>query len=625
MVFIPMFYYKPAVDVTWVPKFMVLTGLMLACALYFLLFRKHNMPLLQISKTWPVKLWGGFILISMLSLFAAQNLAEGYFDILKNLLMLFFLVMTTAILIRSNNLKPLLTSAILLSLILSAVGLFQYFTFVFRQVDLDVLYKINGLMSHKNIFSSVLYLTTPWLVYSFITGSNTQRLFSGLGFGLVILLLFLMQTRGIWLATAVFLFISVLIVFLLHKQLLAKKTSPLLRRGIWLSAILLISLTIAGITNKYSISHPTRTVALQTEQPTEEVKQKIEPILKRAASIFNTSSPNRVKRIDIWRSTTHMVAEHPWLGVGAGNWKVMIPHYYQPDVNESYYHNWRRPHNDFLWILAEKGIFGLIIYLSFLIFLILKAVRTLRSDSPVNDKLLTILMLAAMAGYMTDASFSFPYERVDLQMMFMLFASVILWKSTSISSSGSEVKKQTRGILVASVIVLSGMLLVGKHMVKAEVYTNYAHADLMNDGWNEVILAIDKGNSPFALLDPANNPLLWYRGNALYRLGKLEEAVQDLEAARASSPYSIPVLQDLGTVFYLQKKYPEAIEILDESIIIYPLNRNALKIKGLALVAMEKYEEALSCFYTCLTDTPDPNLNFLIREAENKLYPQANP
>jgi len=76
-------------------------------------------------------------------------------------------------------------------------------------------------------------------------------------------------------------------------------------------------------------------------------------------------------RVYLWASTMDMVKQHPILGVGLGNFKVIYPLYRSSDERRTtpkgikYTH----PHNDFLLVLAETGLPGLLSFLTILILL----------------------------------------------------------------------------------------------------------------------------------------------------------------------------------------------------------------------------------------------------------------
>jgi O-antigen ligase len=57
-------------------------------------------------------------------------------------------------------------------------------------------------------------------------------------------------------------------------------------------------------------------------------------------------------------STLHMIAAHPWFGVGLGAWSTVYPHYALVDIGAFA----NQAHNDWLQWTAEGGVpFGLIL------------------------------------------------------------------------------------------------------------------------------------------------------------------------------------------------------------------------------------------------------------------------
>ncbi len=64
-------------------------------------------------------------------------------------------------------------------------------------------------------------------------------------------------------------------------------------------------------------------------------------------SMFDKNSLDNRGRLNIWESTYELAVDNIIVGVGAGNWKIIIPKFY-PYNDTLEFQNWRRPHNDFL-------------------------------------------------------------------------------------------------------------------------------------------------------------------------------------------------------------------------------------------------------------------------------------
>ncbi|MBE0641939.1 MAG: hypothetical protein IH599_07885, partial [Bacteroidales bacterium] len=151
-VVVPLFIYRPAIDASLVPKFLLLAGLLLVFlpVLHFQLRKK--LPLEHIIRQTPVLIWMAFIGLSVLSLVVAYNPWVGLFDILRAGILLCFLLILMLYLELDLPLRSLRLAIIALGWIQAVIGLYQYSVHVFGETDLQQLYLINGLMTHKNIF-----------------------------------------------------------------------------------------------------------------------------------------------------------------------------------------------------------------------------------------------------------------------------------------------------------------------------------------------------------------------------------------------------------------------------------------------------------------------------------------
>ena len=86
-------------------------------------------------------------------------------------------------------------------------------------------------------------------------------------------------------------------------------------------------------------------------------------------------------RVYLWSSTLEMVKDHPILGVGVGNFKVVYPLYRSGKDKEVTPKGvkYSKAHNDFLQIWAEMGTLGLVCFLGIL-FSLVRAIRRTRGS-----------------------------------------------------------------------------------------------------------------------------------------------------------------------------------------------------------------------------------------------------
>lgn len=90
-------------------------------------------------------------------------------------------------------------------------------------------------------------------------------------------------------------------------------------------------------------------------------------------TIFDPKWEANWERVLIWRSTLHMIRDHPWTGVGEGQFAAIYnARYISPTSIERWHPH---AHNSFLHIWSEDGILGLAasLYLLYGIGLFLRA------------------------------------------------------------------------------------------------------------------------------------------------------------------------------------------------------------------------------------------------------------
>jgi O-antigen ligase len=97
-----------------------------------------------------------------------------------------------------------------------------------------------------------------------------------------------------------------------------------------------------------------------------------------------------VERMAHWQAGWYMFLDHPWLGVGAGNYAAAYPQYFVGSWREALGH----AHNYYLNILAELGIVGG----SLLVLLLGLAFRQLGGALVRSEPLRTTFWRAVLAG-----------------------------------------------------------------------------------------------------------------------------------------------------------------------------------------------------------------------------------
>ncbi len=83
----------------------------------------------------------------------------------------------------------------------------------------------------------------------------------------------------------------------------------------------------------------------------------------------------------MWKLAWNVIKAHPWLGVGAGNYALVTPQYYTPDIGDPAEVLNIQVHNSYLDVWAESGTFALLCYLALFGAAIIKAWSCIKSRS----------------------------------------------------------------------------------------------------------------------------------------------------------------------------------------------------------------------------------------------------
>ena len=108
--------------------------------------------------------------------------------------------------------------------------------------------------------------------------------------------------------------------------------------------------------------------------------------------------------------------------------------------------------------------------------------------------------------------------------------------------------------------------------------------------------------------DTSNLPLdllFLSKGEALYNLGKMEEAINCYDRVLELNPKNISALLKKALYFYTIQRYEEALLLFDKATEYAPEDDNIWEIKGIALYMVKNYNDALICINKALKINPN--------------------
>jgi len=325
-----------------------------------------------------------------------------------------------------------------------------------------------------------------------------------------------------------------------------------------------------------------------------------------ASTVRLLTSPDGDRdRWRIWSHTLDMVADHPLAGVGLGNWSAMYPAYDRGDVLHLHSAP-RRPHNDFLWILAELGVLAFGLYV---LSLGLPAVSVFRESDPVR-----IAALCAAAAIATHSIFSFPREQAASS--FLLFTSLALALRGGVMS----------GPPVWGRIVWSGMVvlsLVGVLTGWRAIQADQAFARSLQFQDQERVeqqLVSAQESLAYGVFD---HRAILQAGDALYQQRRYDETVEVYRLYSRLQPNLGAVHNNLGRALNATEAYPEAQRVLERGRDLLPNDRWMLNNLAESYRRQGMEGDAVSLYDSQVTLTADEHHNLGLLAAEADSFKQA--
>lgn len=382
------FLYVPGVyDFTRWPRLLILQIIVLIMFLQIYRNRSSERPGTLI----PTYLLA-FTLWTSITVFWADNAVEGIFRICQLLTFTSFAYACGCLLDREGIHQTIVATTIAASLV-SVICLCQYWGLAFSTIPTAG--NPSATFGYRNYLATYLIVVIPPALLLLAKETNRWR---SLGFWVAITLmlsaLVCTRTRGAWLGLAVSFLVCVggILIYGDRAELLRKIN--LRKAG---SALLMAAIVIAVALS------PAR---MQTTGQFRFDEQKADA-LSTARSAFSLSSARG--RTTILRNTIRMASDSPLAGVGIGGWQFEYPRYdngqWVTDIVAP-----KRPHNDVLWILAETGIVGLLLFTALLVAISQTVIIAWKAGKP--DAGYAVALGLGVVAYIVHSLFTFPLERI---------------------------------------------------------------------------------------------------------------------------------------------------------------------------------------------------------------------
>ncbi len=321
-----------------------------------------------------------------------------------------------------------------------------------------------------------------------------------------------------------------------------------------------------------------------------------------ASTAFEPATrPVSLSRLQLWASTLRMAADHLVTGVGIGSYDTVLPRYHFAPSNVPH------AHNQFLHVLAEMGLLGLLAFL-FLVHASVHAARKGAWALAADDTRRPLLLagVSALVAALVSSLFETPLAWAEAGSLVMILLAVIT-RAGCVSRERTTSRAAAFGglALLAALLAtiapnwhayLGASALTSDHVRRLDA-AEAARRD-GDDGTaaqllDEVLDNLEEADTLFPHHDFAA-----LQADALVRFDRYEEALAAHRLADARMPGTFEHNSAIGSLLMELERPQEAIE---------PLRRAILGHRGLesldtyvrlgqAYAAARRYEEAWIVF-----------------------------
>ncbi|MBP6532410.1 MAG: O-antigen ligase family protein [Bacteroidia bacterium] len=556
-VVLPILNVHSAIDPDLSPRIIAVSAF---CAIGLLIFSRNPIEIPATFRKLGI-LSIGIVLISFLALFSSINPGDALAEWLRIFVIYSFTFISVIILSRSKlllfTILRFISVGILVFSVFAIIQTIPIIKDLINHKKFSISSDLASTLSNKNFFSEVLVLLMPFSFFAMVSDERRFKLLHFVAFILATFYIFLLTSLACWMAIAVaLLVVGITVLFGGSQKTAAGKKSSLAR--IVVGALLIIStgiFTVLKLPISQSLKFKVEMMSKYLSDPT---------LLDQNVKTNNNSIFDRILMI---RNSLKMIADHPLTGVGLNNWKLLYTTYGVggTEVINSGAMNFEHPHNDYLLIFSEQGIFGLILYLLFFLF-VFKIWNTKWKNSGMNEHSFLLVILFSIVAFLVISLFSYPRSRIYSPVILM-FIIALLFRNESDTDKKLSINAMLT--IIAAIICLASVIVTtirlnseihAKKMMIAKIQKNFAR----------VIRESEKIDPFFYPIEINSTSIDWYRGMALFYSGQILPALNEYQKAVLRTPYHIRTLNDLATAYEQTGQPDSAIVYYKKALAISP-------------------------------------------------------
>ena len=528
-----------------------------------------------------------FLCWQLIALAWSSDLKRG----LEDLLNFYSFLLTSWVLFQltDSGKKQLLINTLIASVAAAAlIGIWQ--NFGWNPLPIYQAAPPSSTFVNKNLAASATYLFLPAsLAMLMLSEARSHKLLFWLSSTLLLAFVLISHTKGVWLAAAGCLLLTV--VFYNLSDAKAKYRGRLRENRIYILSMLIVSFVL------FMLPGTRNQGAFDLEQ-------------------YSPSSMSSMVRLGFYRDALELIQRDPIAGIGTGSLRRDFraqpggPYQRQHAEQDRYL---SRLHNDHLQYLVEQGLIGFILWASMIGTLFVTTLKFLRrQDTAWREQLLVFSLLMGISGMLVHALVSFPLRSPATASLFWVCIGLLL--SFQTDSKHSKVVTitplvryvATPLLLAVSIFSINGITkdAIGSYLLKtsgdnlsqgrcfaSKLYLDNAiQADGMNLRSAQLLslnydacrnlppeLALKTMDSILAY-EPNHARALLLKGDIYYRLEAFPEAAAYYRKTLLVNPSSARAYLGLARIDLAEKRYAEALNKAEKALALDENNREAQKL-----------------------------------------------
>ncbi len=560
------------IDKSFLPRFLVISSFFLI----IIVFGVVKLKIKELSIYGIVFLL--FYILNLISTLWSLSIAEAFMQ--AQIVLISFIVLCYAftLILRSSSIELIFSKIIL------AVLFFSFFLAFYQMVILEYFdpYKVHSISSNNNLYSGFLLLALPVIIIGYAHVHGCLKIaFVAAGI-LSFFYIIILQSRAVYFGLIVSLVLLFIIAVIRYRKLFVMNHIRPLVGSIVVLAILVSAFYTSldqirkdyfknkvAIWQYFSTNISDNNAKELINNPNSETNKSLDKV-----AAFDLSSEyyqNANLRLIFWGKTVGLIKQKPFIGIGAGNWKTNIASIKEPENPEHTLKNYTYsyPHNEWLGIVSELGIIGLILSLFVFLYPLFLVMQKLFANR-TKPKFTEIIYTAFITGFYVYACFDFPLKRVEhIVLLFSILGFLYGMQAKPQININLQSKIPVKVFTIIFSIALAFSLLLAIFRVNGEYYTlKMFRNERIHD--KKVIAYCKSADNCFYQLTPNSLPLAWFEGVAHFRMGNINDAYYCFDKAIELTPYEVRVINDYAACLYQLHNSNEAKNQLFKALEIDP-------------------------------------------------------